>query len=51
MEVNEYVPLFTPHIPKLTIEGLTKTLGTRWIGQGPQVDEFEKKFKDYQAKR
>lgn len=44
MEENEYVPLFTPHIPKSTLESLSRTLNTRWIGQGPQVDLFEKKL-------
>ncbi len=39
-------PLFWPHIPdkeKLLAE-LEDTINTRWIGQGPKVDEFEKQF-------
>ena len=38
------IPLFTPHIPRGTAERVTATLGTRWIGQGPQVDSFEQRF-------
>jgi perosamine synthetase len=40
------IPLFTPHIPRNAAERVTRTLGTRWIGQGPQVDSFEQRFKD-----
>lgn len=38
------IPLFTPHIPKGAADRVTRTLGTRWIGQGPQVDSFEERF-------
>tara|TARA_E500000178_G_C17024807_1_gene757410 strand:+ start:1366 stop:2490 length:1125 start_codon:yes stop_codon:yes gene_type:complete len=38
------VPLFYPHIPKAAIKSLKKVLSGRWIGQGPLVDLFEKKF-------
>ena len=37
------IPLFYPHIPK-NAKKLYKSLSTRWLGQGPLVDEFEKKF-------
>jgi perosamine synthetase len=40
------IVLFTPHIPKASVEYLTDVLGTRWIGQGPKVDEFESKFSE-----
>jgi len=40
------IPLFTPHIPKGAAERVTQTLATRWIGQGPQVDTFEKRFEE-----
>lgn len=36
--------LFHPHIPKNAAQYVTETLNTRWIGQGPKVDEFEKQF-------
>lgn len=38
------IPLFTPHIPGGTVERVSRTLATRWIGQGPQVDSFEQRF-------
>jgi len=36
--------LFYPYIPKKSVKILEKRLSTRWIGQGPMVDKFEKKF-------
>jgi dTDP-4-amino-4,6-dideoxygalactose transaminase len=40
--------LFYPHISKNSLKSLKKTLSTRWIGQGPMVEKFEKKFsKDF----
>ena len=38
--------LFYPYIPAKSLKILKKTLSTRWIGQGPMVDKFEKKFSD-----
>jgi perosamine synthetase len=38
------VVLFHPHIPEKAIENVSRTLRTRWIGQGPQVDQFEQQF-------
>ena len=38
--------LFYPYIPKKSVQILKKTLSTRWIGQGPMVEKFEKKFSD-----
>lgn len=39
------IPLFWPQIYKEEwLEALDKVFSTRWIGQGPMVDEFEKKF-------
>lgn len=38
--------LFHPYIPKKTSKMIKDILKTRWIGQGPKVDEFEKKFKN-----
>lgn len=42
---NDGIPLFYPHIPKEAIQEVIDTLSGRWIGQGPKVDLFEKKFK------
>ena len=36
--------LFYPHIPKNSLTSLRNVLSGRWIGQGPLVDKFEKKF-------
>ena len=44
MSDKEGVVLFKPHIPKNAKKAINKTLNTRWIGQGPQVDKFEKIF-------
>ena len=48
MSETEYRwPLFWPHIPnkKKLLAEIEDTLNTRWIGQGPKVDVFEKEFK------
>jgi perosamine synthetase len=44
MEVNEGIVLFHPNIPKNAASAITDVLNTRWIGQGPKVDEFEAKY-------
>lgn len=33
--------LFYPHVPEAAKGAVRKVLETRWIGQGPKVDEFE----------
>ena len=38
------IVLFRPNIPKKALEYVAKVLESRWIGQGPRVDEFEQKF-------
>jgi dTDP-4-amino-4,6-dideoxygalactose transaminase len=38
------IVLFHPHLPAKAIDYVTKVLKSRWIGQGPLVDEFEHKF-------
>ena len=43
-------PLFYPYISKKSIKGVGSVLKTRWVGQGPLVDEFEIKFKNKFAK-
>lgn len=40
------IVLFRPHIPAGAAEAVADTLGTRWIGQGPRVEEFEQRFLD-----
>jgi len=43
-ESDGTIVLFRPHIPKNAISGVTDVLNSRWIGQGPRVDEFEGQF-------
>src|SRR5215469_1856847 len=38
------IVLFHPHIPENAIDAVTGVLKTRWIGQGPLVEKFERKF-------
>ncbi len=38
------IVLFHPHIPDGALEGIADTLRTRWIGQGPKVEAFERRF-------
>jgi len=38
------INLFEPYVPKEAIEGVCDVLRSRFIGQGPKVDEFEKEF-------
>tara|TARA_B100000029_G_scaffold398333_1_gene396796 strand:+ start:720 stop:1826 length:1107 start_codon:yes stop_codon:yes gene_type:complete len=40
------IVLFHPFIPENASKRVSDVLSTRWIGQGPKVDEFEKKFKN-----
>jgi dTDP-4-amino-4,6-dideoxygalactose transaminase len=38
------IVLFHPHIPVTAIDAVANVLKSRWIGQGPLVDKFERKF-------
>lgn len=38
------VVLFHPHIPANAAASVADVLKTRWIGQGPRVEEFEQRF-------
>ena len=42
---NKGTLLFYPYISKRSKKNINKVLSGRWIGQGPMVDKFEKKFK------
>jgi len=45
LEVAENtIVLFHPHVPASAIEEVNQTLRSRWIGQGPKVDQFEHEF-------
>ena len=43
--------LFYPYISKKSSSNIKKVLSTRWIGQGPAVDKFEKKFQQVFANK
>lgn len=43
---DKNVVLFHPYIPEEAIDEIADTLKTRWIGQGPKVDKFEKVFSE-----
>lgn len=45
MEVDDGIVLFHPHVPLNASTMVSEVLSTRWIGQGPKVDQFEKEFK------
>jgi perosamine synthetase len=40
------IKLFTPYVPVESRDAARKTLDTSWIGQGPQVDEFERLWEE-----
>ena len=46
LDPRDGIPLFYPYVPSEAIAEVTDTLSGRWIGQGPKVDLFEKKFED-----
>lgn len=41
---DDNIVLFHPHVPESAVNLVQQTLNTRWIGQGPKVDEFEQAF-------
>jgi len=42
--VNKKIVLFYPHLSEAAKDAARKQMDTRWIGQGPLVDEFELEF-------
>jgi len=40
------IVLFRPFVPRGAGEAVSNVLQTRWIGQGPKVEMFEKKFEE-----
>lgn len=38
--------MFYPYVSELQQNAVAEVLKTRWIGQGPKVDEFEQKFEE-----
>lgn len=41
---SEGIPLFYPFVPKKAIQEVEAVLSSRWIGQGPRVENFESMF-------
>lgn len=46
-----HINLMQPHVPLAAIDYVTDTLCSRWIGQGPKVEEFERQFSRLVNKR
>jgi len=44
---NQFLVFGQPVIGAEEIEAVTKVLERKWIGTGPQVDEFERRFREY----
>lgn len=44
METHEGIVLFHPNIPRNAAAVVAEVLNSRWIGQGPKVEEFENKL-------
>ena len=44
MRSNEGIVLFHPHIPQNAKKYVNQVLDSRWIGQGPMVERFEREF-------
>jgi dTDP-4-amino-4,6-dideoxygalactose transaminase len=44
MDTSDGIVLFHPNIPAKAAFNVSEVLNTRWIGQGPRVDEFEQRF-------
>jgi dTDP-4-amino-4,6-dideoxygalactose transaminase len=47
MIATKAIPLMVPYIPPGTKEAVSAVLDSRWIGQGPLVDKFERRFSEY----
>lgn len=46
MIATKTIPLMVPYIAPGTVEAVSRTLSTRWVGEGPQVKEFERRFSE-----
>lgn len=43
-EADGRIVLFRPNVPKGALQRIAGVLESRWIGQGPRVEEFEREF-------
>jgi len=46
MNEKDGTVIFYPHVPESAVKKVKKVLRSRWIGQGPKVDKFEKMFEE-----
>lgn len=44
MIATKTIPLMRPYVPEGAVSAVEKVLRSRWIGQGPKVEEFEQQF-------
>ncbi len=44
MDPREGIPILYPHVPSNAGKYIEEVLSTRWIGQGPKVNQFEDEF-------
>ena len=51
MAGQEIIPLFRPDFGDAEIEAVAEVMRSGWIGLGPKVEEFEKKFAKYVGAR
>ena len=51
MAGQEIIPLFRPDFGDAEIEAVAEVMRSGWIGLGPKVEEFEKKFAEYVGAR
>lgn len=42
----KHIPLMQPYVPPQAVAAVADTMRTRWIGQGPKVEEFEQRFSE-----
>jgi perosamine synthetase len=50
-EDGDSIVLFRPHVPEGALAEIADTLASRWIGQGPKVEAFERSFTEHLAIR
>jgi dTDP-4-amino-4,6-dideoxygalactose transaminase len=43
---NKEIVLFYPHVPEAAKNAAREVLDTRWIGQGPKVEQFERMWEE-----
>ncbi len=46
MTATRTIPLMQPYVTDAMREAVARTMRTRWLGQGPAVDEFERRFSE-----